>query len=328
MCASLRMPTISRRSACRRAAPTSILGGDLVVTGSARSLAAVDPERTRVYVNAHETLPGDFTRDADFTLPARRLLQAITFRAGADRSRAIDATRAATALIGDSIGANIFLLGLAWQAGSIPLSREAIERAIELNGVDIELNKTAFTWGRRAAVEPDVVTSLAERAAGRGSQVPARDLDEVIARRVAFLTDYQSPAYAARYRNRVESVRVAETKVAPGQIALTEAVARSLFKLMAVKDEYEVARLYSDGSFDRQLPHRVSELEADRRPSRPAAFCQARPRHRPSPQSDLRSLRIQALPRIGPVPPHPRHAYRSFPLDRRSADGAPAARRL
>src|SRR6185369_13450050 len=100
-------------------------------------------------------------------------LQAITFRAGADRSRAIDATRAATALIGDSIGANIFLLGLAWQAGSIPLSREAIERAIELNGVDIELNKTAFTWGRRAAVEPDVVTSLAERAAGRGSQVPA-----------------------------------------------------------------------------------------------------------------------------------------------------------
>jgi indolepyruvate ferredoxin oxidoreductase len=230
-----------------------ILGGDLVVTGSARSLAAIDPGRTRVYVNAHETLPGDFTRDADFTLPARRLLQAITFRAGPERARAIDATRAATALLGDSIGANLFLLGLAWQAGSIPLSREAIERAIELNGVDVELNKTAFTWGRRAALEPDAVTALAERASGRASQAPSRDLDDVISRRVAFLTDYQSAAYAARYRDRVEGVRVAETRVAPGQIALTDAVARNLFKLMAVKDEYEVARLFTDGSFDRQL---------------------------------------------------------------------------
>ena len=230
-----------------------ILGGDLVVTGSARSLAAIDPGRTRVYVNAHETMPGDFTREADFTLPARRLLQAITFRAGAERSRAIDATRAASALLGDSIGSNIFLLGLAWQAGSIPLSREAIERAIEMNGVDVELSKTAFTWGRRAALEPEVVTNLAERASGRASQAPTRDLDDVIARRVAFLTDYQSAAYAARYRNRVEGIRVAETRVAPGQIALTDAVARSLFKLMAVKDEYEVARLFTDGSFDRQL---------------------------------------------------------------------------
>src|SRR5258708_4134692 len=140
-----------------------ILGGDLVVTGSARVLAAIDPGRTRVYVNAHETLPGDFPRDADFPLPTRRLLQAITFRAGAERSRAIDATRAATALLGDSIGSNIFLLGLAWQAGSIPLSREAIEQAIELNGVDLDLNRSAFAWGRRAALEPRVGTARAAR---------------------------------------------------------------------------------------------------------------------------------------------------------------------
>jgi indolepyruvate ferredoxin oxidoreductase len=230
-----------------------ILGGDLVVTGSARSLAAIDPGRTRVYVNAHETLPGDFTRDADFTLPTRRLLQAITFRAGPERARIIDASRCATALLGDSIASNIFLLGLAWQGGSIPLSREAIERAIELNSVDVDLNRSAFAWGRRAALEPEVVTALAERASGRASQAPARDLDDVIARRVAFLTDYQNAAYAARYRNLVEGVRVAESKAAPGQVGLTDAVARSLFKLMAIKDEYEVARLFTDGSFERQL---------------------------------------------------------------------------
>jgi len=230
-----------------------ILGGDLVVTGSPGALAAIDPGRTRVYVNSHETLPGEFTREADFSLPVRRLLQAIAFRAGGERTRIIDATRCASALLGDSIGSNMFLLGLAWQAGSIPLSREAIERAIELNGVDVELNKNAFTWGRRAALEPEVVAGLAERMSGRASQPPARDLDDLIARRVAFLTDYQNDAYAGRYRDLVESVRVAERNAAPGQVALTDAVARNLFKLMAIKDEYEVARLFTDGSFDRQL---------------------------------------------------------------------------
>jgi len=98
-----------------------------------------------------------------------------------------------------------------------------------------------------------VVTALDDRASGRPSQAPARDLEDVIARRVAFLTDYQSAAYAARYRDLVENVRVAESKAAPGQVALTEAVARNLFKLMAIKDEYEVARLFTDGSFERQL---------------------------------------------------------------------------
>jgi indolepyruvate ferredoxin oxidoreductase len=230
-----------------------ILGGDLVVTASAKVLATVDPGRTRIYVNSHETLPGDFTRDADFSLPTRRLLQAITFRAGPERVRSVDATECAAALLGETIAANLFLLGLAWQSGSIPLSREAIERAIELNGVDVELNKGAFVWGRRAALEPDVVAGLAERALGRAGQAPSRDLDDVISRRVAFLTDYQDPAYAARYQALVEGVRIAERRAAPGQAALTDAVARNLFRLMAVKDEYEVARLFTDGSFERQL---------------------------------------------------------------------------
>jgi indolepyruvate ferredoxin oxidoreductase len=229
-----------------------ILGCDLVVAGSAKSLGAIDPGRTRVFLNVHETFPGDFTRNADFTLPTRRIIAQVEDRAGKARTANIEATRIATDLLGDSIAANMFMLGFAWQAGAVPIGRAAIERAIELNGVDIAMNKAGFAWGRRAAVEPEAVAAMAAKRGG-GRPVPEpRTLDELVARRVAFLTAYQNAAYGERYRKRVAEIRAAEARLSGGE-ELAHAVAVNLFKLMAIKDEYEVARLYTDGSFLRQL---------------------------------------------------------------------------
>jgi len=161
--------------------------------------------------------------------------------------RFIDATRLATALTGNSIGSNIFLLGYAYQLGAIPVGAAAIEEAIALNGEAVAMNLAAFRWGRRAVVDPAGVEALIkpQTEAGLDSQRVSETFDETIARRVAFLTDYQNAGYAARYRDRVEEVRRLEAAKVPGETGLVEAVARYLFKLMAYKDEYEVARLHS-----------------------------------------------------------------------------------
>ena len=229
-----------------------VLGCDMVVAGSAKSLAAIAPGETHAIINTHETYPGSFTTNPDYSLPTRRILQAISARAGAEKTRLVEATRIATALLGDAIATNMFMLGLAYQAGTIPLSHDAIERAIELNGVDVAMNKAAFAWGRRAAIEPDAVAAIAEGRL-RPREPLSQSLDDIIVRRVRFLTDYQSSRYAERYAATVNRVREAEARITRGRADLTEAVARNLFKLMAVKDEYEVARLYTDGSFVAQL---------------------------------------------------------------------------
>jgi indolepyruvate ferredoxin oxidoreductase len=222
------------------------------VAGSAKSLAAISPGETHAIINTHETYPGSFTTNPDYSLPTRRILQAISARAGAEKTRLVEATRIATALMGDAIATNMFMLGLAYQAGTIPLSHEAIERAIELNGVDVAMNKAAFAWGRRAAIEPDAVAAIAEGRL-RPREPISQSLDDIIVRRVRFLTEYQNSRYAERYAATVNRVREAEARITRGRADLTEAVARNLFKLMAVKDEYEVARLYTDGSFMAQL---------------------------------------------------------------------------
>jgi indolepyruvate ferredoxin oxidoreductase len=228
-----------------------VLGGDIVVVGAKKVLGAMKAGSTRVIVNTAEFLPGDFTRDADFSLPTERLKRAIIGHAGRDRSHFVDAGRLATALLGNSIGSNMFMLGYAYQHGALPLSADAIERAIEMNGEAVPMNIAAFRYGRRAAVDPKAVEALIEprpqeeNASLRLSQSFAETVD----RRAAFLTDYQNAAYARRYRNWVEKVRTVEADKARGQCGLAEAVARYLFKLMAYKDEYEVARLYSETSF-------------------------------------------------------------------------------
>jgi indolepyruvate ferredoxin oxidoreductase len=240
-----------------------VLGGDMVVAGNKKVLAAVKHGKTEMVINLAEFLPGDFTRNADFSLPTERLKRAILADAGRDKTHFIDATRAATALFGASVGANIFLVGYAYQLGAIPLAGASIERAIELNGEAVDMNKAAFEWGRRAVVEPAVVEALVKPApdATSDARTLSQSFDEVVARRVAFLTAYQNASYAARYRRLVEKAQAAEAARAPGKTGLADAVARYLFKLMAYKDEYEVARLYSDGAFVKQVN---SELGGER----------------------------------------------------------------
>jgi indolepyruvate ferredoxin oxidoreductase len=230
-----------------------VLGCDLVVAGGKQILAAIDPARSHVVVNSAEVFPGDIERDPDFVLPAQLIERAIREAAG-ERVDFLNVTELALALLGDSIAANMFMLGYAWQKGLLPLSEAALLRAIELNGEAVAMNHSAFAWGRRAAHDLPSVTTVVSSLRERN---PARDvshsLEEAIDRRVAFLTDYQNAAYAARYRARVDAVARLEKERVPGTKELTEAVARGLFKLMSAKDEFEVARLYTDGSFQRQL---------------------------------------------------------------------------
>lgn len=231
-----------------------VLGCDFVVTGTKKVLAAVKEGQTALVVNTAEVMPGEFTRNADFSLPTERLKRAIKSAAGADGAAFVDATAIATTLLGNAIAANMFMLGYAYQQGRVPLHAQSIERAIELNGEAVKMNLAAFTWGRRAAAEPDVLAGMMRDLKAPNDELRiSQSLDEVIERRAGFLAGYQSRAYARRYRTLVERVRDAEAKVQPSSMALTDAVARSLFKLMAYKDEYEVARLYTDGHFERQV---------------------------------------------------------------------------
>jgi indolepyruvate ferredoxin oxidoreductase len=230
-----------------------VIGGDMVVASTKKVLAAVKRSQSRVIANLAQIFPGDFTRNADFSLPSERIKRAIRASAGEERSHFVDATRLATALLGNSIGANIFLVGYAYQLGALPLSAAAIEKAIELNGEAVAMNQAAFRWGRRAAIDLAAVDKLTRPLAVEDDRLLSRSLPETIERRAAFLTDYQNRAYAERYRQLVERARAVEAEKTPGKSGLAEAVARYLFKLMAYKDEYEVARLYTDGSFRKQL---------------------------------------------------------------------------
>jgi indolepyruvate ferredoxin oxidoreductase len=236
-----------------------ILGGDMVVAVGKKVLAAVKPGATAMVINLAEILPGDFTRNPEFSLPTERIKRTIFSLAGAAHSHFVDASRLSTALLGQSLGANMFMLGYAYQIGALPVSAEAIERAIALNGEAVAMNHAAFRWGRRAAVDMAAVEALAKPAPD--AKDPARalsaSLDEIIARRVEFLTAYQDDAYAARYRRLVDTARAAENAQTPGRSGFAEAVARYLFKLMAYKDEYEVARLFADPAFLRQIRNEV-----------------------------------------------------------------------
>jgi len=236
-----------------------VLGGDIVVAGNKKVLAAVKHGVTSMVINTAEFLPGDFTRNANFTLPTERLKRAIVADAGREKTHFVDASRAASALFGNTVGANIFLVGYAYQLGAIPLAAASIEQAIELNGEAVEMNKAAFRWGRRSVVEPAAVEALIKPKpeALSDARKLSQSFQEMVERRVAFLTAYQDAAYAAHYRQWVEKAQAAEAARAPGKSGLADAVGRYLFKLMACKDEYEVARLYADESFAKQVKHEL-----------------------------------------------------------------------
>lgn len=203
--------------------------------------------------NTAEVMPGDFTRSADFSLPTERVKKAIRLAVGEERAFFFDATATATTLFGNSVGANMFMLGFACQHGGLPVSTEAVERAIELNGQAVAMNISAFRWGRRAAHDPAAVKAMVEAARGPEKPALAVGLDEIVARRVEFLTGYQNAGYAKRYADRMARLAEAERRAGDGATPVSEAAARYLFKLMAVKDEYEVARLYTGAAFAKQM---------------------------------------------------------------------------
>ncbi len=230
-----------------------ILGCDIVVTVTEDALSKAAGKATQVIVNTGHTITGEFLRNPDREFPAGAMEQAVVDTVGREAAEFIDASRLATRLMGHSIATNIFLLGYAFQRGRVPLSLEAIQRAIELNGAAVEDNLSAFTWGRRAAHDPAEVAALVAGDATIKPEAIASSLDEVIARRRRYLADYQDEAYAQRYLNLVERVRAGEARVGAGGTVLTEAVARSYFKLLAYKDEYEVARLFTTPEFTAEL---------------------------------------------------------------------------
>lgn len=234
-----------------------VIGCDMVTAASAKVRATIAAGRTEVVVNSHETLSGEFTRNVDFSFPTRRLISALGEAAGEGRLHVVDAEQLAVALFGDAIFANMLMLGMAYQTGALPVSRAAIRKALEMNGVAVAANLSAFEWGR--AISHDRANMPVAQDSGDQRLEHRRvseTLDEAIARRVADLTAYQDVAFAERYRRRVDAVRAAEQRMAPGRSELTDAVARQLYRLMAVKDEYEVARLYTDGSFAAQISDR------------------------------------------------------------------------
>ena len=230
-----------------------VLGCDFVVSASQKTMDATR-EGTRMVVNTHQQMTGEFTRNANIQFPGQSLKRTITKGVGEGNAEFVEATRIATALIGDSIATNLFMLGFAFQKGLVPVSSEAINKAIELNGAAVKMNQAAFLWGRRAAVDLAAVERLiAPKADAAQPAENSRTLEETVARRVEFLTGYQDAAYAAKYRNLVERVKQAESSRAKGLSGLSEAVARYYFKLLAYKDEYEVARLYADPAFMQKI---------------------------------------------------------------------------
>ena len=224
-----------------------LLGADLIVASGRDVLARLGADRTRVVVNTHEEMPAAFIHNPDYEFVESTMLAALAKATRSSDPVVIDATGLATALLGDAIAANLFLLGAAFQRGLLPVSEAAIIRAIELNSVAVEQNVRAFTWGRHAAVDPAEV----RRRAGPAGE-PERlssNLDEIIERRATFLTSYQNRALAERYREQVDRIRRVERGIRRDNTGLTEIVARQYFKLLAYKDEYEVARLFAQTGF-------------------------------------------------------------------------------
>ena len=226
----------------------ALIGCDLIVAAGDECAAKLNP-RTRAVISADLTPTADFARNPNWNIDAEALIDRLKGALG-DRALILDAQRLAEALLGDSIAANMFMLGAAWQKGLIPIRRAAIDRAIELNGVAIEANRLAFEWGRRAAHDPAAVELLVAGDEPRAVEAPS--LGALIERRAAHLSAYKNDAYAARYRALVERVRRAESAAGLGD-ALTEAIVRSYHKLLAAKDEWEVARLFAAAEFQRAL---------------------------------------------------------------------------
>ncbi|GAB2487000.1 indolepyruvate ferredoxin oxidoreductase family protein [Comamonas humi] len=237
-----------------------IIGCDPIVAATKTTLAAMQQGRTFVALNTHNTPTAAFVTNPNWQFPEASCEAAILAAVGRDSVGMFDAEQVATQALGDSIYTNPLILGYAWQKGMIPVSHAALMRAMELNGVQVDNNKAAFEWGRHCAHDLAHVQSLFQ-AAQVIQLVKKPSLPELVDKRVAFLTDYQDAAYAAEYKAFVDQVQAAEAKLGSGT-RLAQAVARYLFKLMAYKDEYEVARLHTQKEFTDKI---ASMFEGDYR---------------------------------------------------------------
>jgi indolepyruvate ferredoxin oxidoreductase len=234
-----------------------VIACDSIVAANKTTLAVMREGRTFVALNTHGSPTANLVNDANWSFPGAACESAVGKAVGADHLGMFDAEEVAVKLLGDSLYTNPLMLGFAWQKGRVPLSYAALMRAIELNNVQIDNNKAAFEWGRRCAVDLPAVQAL--YAARQVIQIIKRPgVDELVKKRVEFLTGYQDAAYAESYKAFVDKVRAAEAPL--GTSKLSEAVARYLFKLMAYKDEYEVARLHTDTSFTDKI---AAQFEGD-----------------------------------------------------------------
>jgi len=227
-----------------------LIGCDIVMSAKPDTYGYLAGDRTVSVINDGLTPTAAFVTDnaIDYDMAAMRARIAKASR----RIESIDAEELALRLLGDTIYANMLLTGYAYQLGEIPIGEEAILKAIEINGAAVKANQRAFRLGRLAAHDRAAILKLAGLDVADEPR-PAQSFDEIVARRAEFLTGYQNAAYAARYRAAAQRIRDIERAKAPGRQGLAEAAAKSLFKLMAYKDEYEVARLYTDGNFHKKL---------------------------------------------------------------------------
>jgi indolepyruvate ferredoxin oxidoreductase len=244
-----------------------LLGCDLVVSAHTETLSKMRQGVTHALVNSEQSITsmfvrtfalqaqsGDLSAHPDPQFRSEGMAAQINEAVGADNTHFIDGSRIATALMGDSIATNTFMLGYACQMGWLPVGEAALLQAIELNGTAVAFNKTAFAWGRRAAVDlPRILRKLESVKVKAPDRQLAQTLDETVQRRVAFLTEYQNAAYARRYQHRVEQFTTLERTTSGKPGPLTEAVARYYFKTLAIKDEYEVARLFTQGDFIKKI---------------------------------------------------------------------------
>jgi indolepyruvate ferredoxin oxidoreductase len=237
-----------------------VIGCDPIVTANKSTLSVMREGRTFVAMNSHGSPTAAFVTNPNWQFPGANCDTAVLNAAGARNVGTLDADQLAVQLVGDSLYTNPLMLGYAWQKGRVPLSHAALMRAIELNNVQVDNNRLAFEWGRRAAHDLAAVQALLAPARVIEFVKKTASLDDMIALRVEFLTGYQNAAYAARYQALVAKVRAAESPL--GSKKLSEAVARYLFKLMAYKDEYEVARLHSNPGFLNQI---AAQFEGDYR---------------------------------------------------------------
>ncbi|HEX8614273.1 MAG TPA: indolepyruvate ferredoxin oxidoreductase family protein [Telluria sp.] len=228
-----------------------VIGCDLIVTASRDALSRMGEGRTYAAINSTGSSTAAFVKNPDWQFPGASSQAEIVKACGAERVDFVDAGQIATALMGDSIATNMFMLGYAWQKGQVPLTEASILKAIELNNVSVGFNKSAFTWGRTAA--HDLASLVKMTTPAKVIEFKrTQSLDEIINRRIELLTAYQDAAYANQYKAFVDRVRAEEAKLGKGT-RLTEAVARYFYKLMAYKDEYEVARLYTNGAFQEKI---------------------------------------------------------------------------